>query len=554
MARSVDAKRKPVVLMVLDGLGIAPHNPGNAVTIGKTPNLNSIWKKYPHCYLEASGNSVGLPRGVNGNSEVGHISLGAGKIMFQEIARIDYEIEHGIFFKNETFLNAIQHAKSNQGKFHLMGLVSPGKVHSSMDHLYACLEFCKREGLKGEQVVIHAFTDGRDTAPKSAKTYLEELENKIKAIDVGRIASVIGRYYAMDRDNRWERTKLAYDMIVFGKGTKVTSWEEAIDNSYKNDITDEYVEAHVIHKDDKPVGMVEDGDSVMFFNYRADRAVQLSKGFESEKPIKGWPRILRKDVMFVGFSNYEKGFVMNRASEDTAVPGGEREMVAAYLKQELKKTEDGFPQLQVFPPEKVEYCLGKILSESGLSQLRITESEKFPHVTYFFNCRNKNPYEREDRLEIPSPKDVATYDLKPQMSTVEVTNKLVEKINASTYDFYLVNYACTDMVAHTGNLDASIQAVQYADLAMGKVIDATLRKGGSVVITSDHGNVEELVNLQTGEMDTEHSTNPVPFVLASNDYQGVELKKGFLADISPTLLALMGIDKPENMIGRNLLA
>jgi len=546
------AKIKPFVLIVLDGLGLAPDNIGNAVTRTKTPVLNSLWKQYPHCYLEASGNSVGLPRGVNGNSEVGHISLGAGKILFQEIARIDYEIEHGLFYKNETFKNAIEHVKANKGRFHLMGLASPGKVHSSMNHLYACLGFCKKEGLRGGDVLIHAFTDGRDTSPKSAFGYLEELESKAKNFGVGKIASVIGRYYAMDRDNRWDRTKKAYDLIVYGKGTQISDWREAIKLSYEQDITDEYILPHAIYEKGNPVGTVGPGDSVIFFNYRADRAVQLSKGFESRDPIKGWPRLKLENVMFVGFSNYEKGMVMNRAVEDVALPGGESQMVRELFREEIKKTAR-FPTLQVFPPERVEFCLGRILADSGLSQLRLTESEKFPHVTYFFNCRNKDPYMREDRLEIPSPKDVATYDLKPEMSSYQIADALIEKVNSGLYDFHLVNFASTDMVAHTGNMDASMQAVRVVDECLGKVTNAVLQKGGTVMVTSDHGNVEELVNLQTGGVDTEHSTNPVPFIIASNNYQVRDLTKGVLADISPTILSVLGIEKPEGMVGRNLL-
>ncbi|MBN2015329.1 2,3-bisphosphoglycerate-independent phosphoglycerate mutase [Candidatus Dojkabacteria bacterium] len=539
---------KPIVLIVLDGLGVAPPNPGNAVTQAKTPNLDNFWFKYPHCFLQASGTNVGLPSGVNGNSEVGHMGLGAGKVIFQEIARIDHEMETGIFYKNPTFTEAAQHVKNSGGKVHLMGLTSPGKVHSSMDHLYACVEFCKKSGLKN--VFIHAFTDGRDVPPKSAEKYLSELEKKTGKS--AKIASVIGRYFAMDRDERWERTQQAYDLIAYGKGTQVGDWKEALDSSYNQGDTDEYVKSYVIAKDGSPIATVTPGDAVIFFNYRADRAVQLAKAFEEEN-FSGWQKERIENVFFAGFSNYEKGMVMNRADEDTALPGGESEMVQKLFQEEMQKTDTGFPAKQIFPPEKVEYSLGRLISDAGLKQLRLTESEKFPHVTYFFNCRTKNPFTGEDRLEIPSPKEVKTYDEKPEMSSYEITDTLLKKIEEGVYDFILVNYASTDMVAHTGKLEASIKASEVVDECLGKIAAAVLAKGGEMLVTADHGNVEELVNLQTGEVDTEHSTNPVPFLYVSNNYETRELTTGILADIAPTVLAALGIQVPQTMTGRDLM-
>lgn len=543
---------KPLVLIIVDGLGLTTPNPGNAVTLAKTPNLNAFWKKYPHCNIRASGIYAGLPAGVNGNSEVGHMGIGAGKIVFQEIAKIDHEIDQKTFFTNPTFKSALEHIKNNNGKLHLMGLASPGKVHSSMKHLYACLEYCKKENIDGKKVFIHAFTDGRDVAPKSAERYLKEIEEAAKTIGIGQIASLVGRYWAMDRDNRWDRTQKAYELIVYGKGIQTENWQTAIQDSYKNQVTDEYLKPYVIIKNGQPLAAAAPGDAVIFFNYRADRAVQITKAFE-DKEFKNWDRLKLENIFFAGFSNYEKGIPMNRAAEDTAVPGGEREMISKLFAEEIKKTAQ-FPKNQIFPPERVEYSLGRMIADANLAQLRITESEKFPHVTYFFNCRQSGAFNREDRIEVPSPKEVATYDLKPEMSAPELTETLIQKVNENKYDFITVNFAQTDMVAHTGNLTASIKAVEVADECLGRIIQTTLSKGGAAIITSDHGNVEELTNLLTGAIDTEHSTNPVPFIYASNDFGPMNLKEGMLADIAPTILAQLQIEIPSNMIGRNLLS
>lgn len=545
-------RAKPIVLIILDGLGNAPDSDGNAVTQTPTPNLNKFWREYPHCQLKASGKDVGLPIGVQGNSEVGHIGLAAGRIVFQEIARIDYEIERGTFYNNKTFQEAVNHVKETNGNMHLMGLTSPGKVHSSMDHLYASLTYCANVGLNENQVFIHAFTDGRDTSPQSAMIYLEAIERECKTIGVGKIASVIGRYYAMDRDNNWKRTRLAYDLITSGKGSIVRRWQDAIEDSYKQNTTDEFINPYVIGRNDKPIAKVSSGDSIIFFNYRADRAVQLSKAFHYDKPIKAWPRRPINNLYFAGFSNYEKGIPMNRAKEDIAGPGGERGMVEQLFKAELAKTK-GFPEHQIFPLELIEKSLGKVISDAGLKQLRISESEKFPHVTYFFNCREKEAFRGEDRVKIPSPKDVATYDQKPEMSSYEITESVLKNIEGNKYDFILVNYANTDMVAHTGNLEASQKAVSVVDECIGNIVDAVLQKGGEVIITADHGNVEEMINLRTGDIDTEHSTNPVPFMYISKKMKEKELMEGILADIAPTILAALEIPKPTDMIGRNLL-
>jgi len=511
---------KPFVLMILDGLGVAPPGPGNAVTLANTPNLDKYWYRYPHCYLHASGSAVGLPSGTNGNSEVGHMNIGAGKVIFQELPRIDNAIENKTFFQNQVLLQATQHVKNTGGNLHIMGLVSRGRVHSSLTHAFACIELCKLQGIPGEKVFIHVITDGRDTPPKSAQTYIEEIEAECERQRVGRIASLIGRFYAMDRDERWDRTKLAYDLLVHGKGATFPNWKKALEKAYAQNEIDEYIEPKVIvDSNKKPLATVTSDDALIYFNYRPDRATQITKAFVLDD-FKGWERSKKvENIVYVGMNEYE----------------------------------DELPKLAAFPPEDVSLPLGRILSEAGMRQLRISESEKFPHVTYFINGGNEIPYQEEERIEIPSPRDVATYDKKPQMSIYEVTNILLSKIREQSYDFIISNFANPDMVAHTGVIDATVKAVEVTDKCVGKVVDSTLSFGGAVVITADHGNTEELINLQTGKVDTEHSTNPVPFIFIARDLQGRELHFGILGDIAPTILSVLGIQKPSSMTGRNLL-
>lgn len=511
---------KPVILLILDGLGVAPPGPGNAITLAKTQYLDKYWSKYPHCYLHASGSAVGLPSGTNGNSEVGHMNIGAGKVVFQELPRIDNAIENKTFFQNQQLIEATEHVKKTKGKLHLMGLVSRGKVHSSMEHAFACVEFCKIQGLTKDQLFIHVFTDGRDTPPKSAATYIEELESECQRHKIGQIASVIGRFFAMDRDERWDRLRLAYDLLTKGVGKPHKNWKEAIEDSYSINATDEYIEPRVIvDNNNQPLATVKPGDAIMFFNYRPDRAIQITKAF-TQDDFRGWQRGGKfENIVFVGMNEYE----------------------------------DNIPKLAAFPPEEISLPIGRIVSEAGMRQLRIAESEKFPHVTYFINGGNEIAYPAEDRIELPSPRDVATYDQKPEMSLNEVTNILTQKIREQTYDFIIANFANPDMVAHTGVLEAGIKAVQYTDICTGKVVDTVLMMGGALIIIADHGNAEEMINLQTGKVDTEHSTNPVPFMFISKEAEPRELSFGILADVAPTLLAIMGIQKPTTMTGRNLL-
>jgi 2,3-bisphosphoglycerate-independent phosphoglycerate mutase len=512
---------KPFILLILDGLGVAPPGPGNAITLSKTPNLDSYWFKYPHCYLHASGSAVGLPSGTNGNSEVGHMNIGAGKVVFQELPRIDNAIENETFYQNTAFLKAVNHIKKTGGKIHLIGLISRGRVHSALEHAFACIKLCKKQAISADKLFIHAFTDGRDTPPKSAYTYLDELEAECERNKIGKIVSIVGRFYAMDRDERWDRTKLAYELLTLGKGKYFKNWKEALENAYSTNESDEYIYPRVIlDGSNKPYGQIEANDSVIFFNYRPDRAIQLSKAF-IEKDFHSWERgSAIQNLLFVGMNEYEKG-----------IPG-----------------------LSAFPPEDIKLPLGRIISETGMRQLRISESEKFPHVTYFFNGGSNMPYNGEDRIEIPSPKDITTYDQKPEMSIQEVAKTITNKIRENTYDFIVANFANPDMVGHTGNLEAGIKAVEVTDKCTGILVDTTLFMGGSIIITSDHGNAEEMINLQTGKIDTEHSTNPVPFIFISRDIEPRELSLGILGDIAPTILAVLGIQKPSTMSGRNLLA
>jgi len=510
---------KPLVLISMDGVGVAPQGPGNAVVSANTPNLDKLWPSFPHTYLEASGLNVGLPAGTDGNSEVGHMTMGAGKVIFQNLPRIDNAIQNESFFQNQLIKEAFDHAKRNKTQVHLIGLVGNGVVHASTEHLLALIKFAVQEKMDPDKLFIHAFTDGRDSLNTAAIEILERIEAFCYQKHMGRIASIVGRAYAMDRNRNWARTKIAYDLLTEGKGQKVKNFRKAIQDFYKRNIYDEYLEPTcIVDVDDKPI-TVKEGDSVIFYNFRPDRAVQLTQAFEDEN-FTGFERKLIPDLFFVGMVDYE----------------------------------NGFPRRKAFPPEKVITPFTKVLSDLGLTQLRIAESEKFPHVTYFFNGQNKEIFPGETWLEVPSPKDVATYDQKPEMSQKWVAEIVVDKILKEDFDFILVNFAGPDMVAHTGNIDASIKAMEACDFAIGKIVDAALKKDGAVIITADHGNAEEMIDLQTGQPDTKHSTNPVPCVIAQKGLTGRELTVGGLSDVAPTMLRLMGLDIPAEMTGRDLLS
>ncbi|KXK27266.1 MAG: 2,3-bisphosphoglycerate-independent phosphoglycerate mutase [candidate division WS6 bacterium OLB20] len=507
---------KPVLMLFMDGVGVAPPSPGNAVSLAKTPNLDYLWPTFPHTYLHAAGLNVGLPHGVDGNSEVGHMNLGAGKVIFQELPRIDNAISSETFFKNQVLIDAFN--RSHDHNVHIMGLVGTGQVHSSFGHLIALLEMAQRVQANGDNVYVHIFTDGRDSKPQGVKKLLERLEVEMKRTGTGQIASLIGRYYAMDRDERWERTRKAYELIAEGKGTMVKNWKEALDNSYKQEKFDEYVEPYVIARGGEPMATVKPGDAVIFYNYRPDRAVQITRAFEDAN-FPGWERLPVKDLFFVGLSNYEKGF----------------------------------PKNQAFPPERITSHWVKCCQTTGFISYASLSLKKFPHVTYFLNGGNQIQYPGEDRIEVPSPRDVATYDQKPEMSTYIVTELIINKIKTGKYDLIMTNFANPDMVGHTGVLDGTIKAMEVVDECIGKLMNVILPMGGAIVITADHGNAEELIDLQSGNVDTKHSTNPVPLIVAKQGLDGRELSFGILADVAPTVLGLLGIQKPPEMTGRNLL-
>ncbi len=509
--------KKPTVLMILDGFGLNDKVEGNAVKQANTPVIDGIVKKYPCVKGYASGLAVGLPDGQMGNSEVGHLNMGAGRIVYQELTRITKAIEDGDFFTNEALLDAVENCKKNDSALHLFGLLSDGGVHSHNTHLYALLELAKRNGLT--KVYVHAFLDGRDTPPASGKDYLAELEAKMAEIGVGKIATISGRYYAMDRDSRWERVQTAYDAIVLGKGNKASSSAECIEKSYDDEKTDEFViPTCIVDSEGNPVGTVNDNDSVIFFNFRPDRAREITRTFCDDN-FNGFVREKYPTVKFVTFTEY-----------DVTI---ENKEIA-------------------FKPQKLTNTLGEYISSLGLKQLRTAETEKYAHVTFFFNGGVEEPNEGEDRLLVPSPK-VATYDLKPEMSAVEVTDGLVEKIESGVYDLIIVNYANPDMVGHTGIMSAAIKAVETVDTCIGRVLESLLKVDGQMFICADHGNSDQLVDYTTGEAFTAHTTNPVPFILV-NYKEGVGLKEGGkLADIAPTLLEMMGLPQPVEMTGESLL-
>ena len=508
--------KKPVMLMILDGFGIAPKSEGNAVALANKPNFDRLMEKYPNTQLKASGMAVGLPEGQMGNSEVGHLNIGAGRIVYQELTRITKSIADGEFYKNEALLKAMKNAKENNAALHLMGLLSDGGVHSHIDHLKGLLQFAKKEGL--QKVYVHAFMDGRDVPPSSGKDFIVKAEEMMKEIGVGEIATVSGRYYAMDRDNRWERIELAYNAMVLGKGETANSAVEAIENSYHDNKTDEFVLPCVVLNDGNPTATIKNGDSVVFFNFRPDRAREITRAI-NDKVFAGFNRETL-NLTFVTMTQYDK-------------------------------TLEGVEV--AFKPQTLSNTLGEYVSNKGLKQLRIAETEKYAHVTFFFNGGVEKENPGEDRKVIPSPK-VATYDLKPEMSAYEVTDELISRIDEDKYDMIILNYANPDMVGHTGIVEAAVKAIEAVDTCLGKVADKILEKDGTLFITADHGNAETEIDFSTGNPFTAHTTNPVPFIWVTNDTQGKKLHEGKLADIAPTMLTEMGLEVPEEMTGECLIA
>ena len=502
--------------MILDGFGLNDKHQANAVYEAKTPVIDGLMRDCPFVKGYASGLAVGLPDGQMGNSEVGHLNMGAGRIVYQELTRITKEIEDGDFFKNEALLKGIRNVKDNNSSLHLYGLLSDGGVHSHNTHLYGLLELAKREGV--EKVYVHCFMDGRDTAPTSGKGFIEELENKMKEIGVGEIASVMGRYYAMDRDNRWDREEKAYRALTLGEGNRAASALEAIQASYDADVTDEFVVPAVIEKDGKPVATVQDKDTIIFYNFRPDRAREITRAFCADD-FDGFDRGKRKEITYICFTEY-----------DVTIPNKE----VAFHKVELKNT------------------FGEYLAAHGKTQARIAETEKYAHVTFFFNGGVEEPNEGEDRILVNSPK-VATYDLKPEMSAYEVCDKLVEAIRSDKYDVIIINFANPDMVGHTGVEKAAIAAVEAVDTCVGRAVEALKEADGQMFLCADHGNAEQLIDYETGEPFTAHTTNPVPFILINYDPAYTLKEGGCLADIVPTLIEMMGMEQPKEMTGHSLL-
>ncbi len=510
-------KTRPNCIIIMDGYGINPQSIGNAIKCANSTNVDYLMDNYPCTLIGASGMDVGLPEGQMGNSEVGHLNMGAGRIVYQELTRITKSISDGDFFSNEEFLYAIDNAKKNGKKLHLYGLLSDGGVHSHISHLYALIKLAKMQGL--DNVYVHCFLDGRDVSPTSGADFIKDLQNEIDKIGFGTIASVGGRYYVMDRDNRWDRVQKAYDMMTLGQGEKTKNAESYVRSSYENGTTDEFVIPACVVKDGKPVGLIEKGDSIIFFNFRPDRARQITRAM-SQSEFDGFERKTGfLNPAYVCFTRYDASF------ENVKI---------------------------AFKPQVLTNTLGEYISSLGLSQLRIAETEKYAHVTFFFNGGVEKANDKEDRELIASPK-VATYDLQPEMSAVEVTERAIEKLDSEKYDVMILNFANCDMVGHTGDFNAAVKAVKVVDECVKKVVDKILSLGGLAIITADHGNADKMQE-EDGSPFTAHTTNKVPFIVVGNNVKDIKLREGgILADVAPTLLDLMEVKIPQEMSGKSLI-
>lgn len=531
----ITQKPNPIVLCILDGWGVSRDSPGNAITRANPINFNKLWFSYPHSLLVASGQAVGLPEGQVGNSEVGHLNLGAGRVVFQDLLRINNAIADGSFFENKSILEAASHTYKNKSNIHIMGLVGLGTVHSNVEHLYSILSILQKNKISPDRIFLHLFTDGRDSPPTSGKSIVSQINERLQKSNYGKIASIVGRFFAMDRDNRWDRIAKAYTCLT-GTGTvKARDPVTVLEKSYQNNITDEFVIPTIITDDSgTPLGRIDANDSIIFFNYRPDRARQLTKAFvledkvlqslkdHSGKKVEMFDRGKKvTNIFFVSLTRYEKMIPVSKVA---------------------------------FEPEGVIMPIARVFSERNLRQLHIAETEKYAHVTYFFNGGLEKPFQNEDRLLINSPK-VKSYTEKPEMSASEITTKLLENINSKSYSFIVVNFANADMVGHSGDIEATIKGVQAIDHHLG-IISKTLESiGGGMIITSDHGNAEEMINLRTGKIDTEHNLTPVPALFVFNELKGQnkQLPQGLLADIAPTILSALQIPKPSTMTGRSLL-
>lgn len=502
-------------LIILDGYAIRDEEFGNAVKQANTPNFDRYWNQFPHSQLTASGEAVGLPAGQMGNSEVGHLNIGAGRVVYQSLTRINLAIREGDFFDNEVLKDAVKKAKEKGKALHIFGLLSDGGIHSHIEHMKGTLKLAEQEGL--EQVFLHAFLDGRDVGQQSAKTYVKQAQEAMEEIGIGRMATISGRYYAMDRDNRWERVQKAYDAIAYGEGLTYQDPIQAIDDSYKQEVYDEFVEPVVLKDDDgQPIGKVEDEDSIIFFNFRPDRAIQLSRTFANDD-FDGYDRgeNAPKNLHFVSMTQYS-------------------DQVKSHI---------------AFPPNDLKNTIGEVLADNDMKQLRIAETEKYPHVTFFMSGGREAEFDGEERILIDSPK-VATYDLQPEMSAYEVTDALLAELDADKHNAILLNFANPDMVGHSGMLEPTIKAIEAVDECLGKIVDKIHEKGGHAIITADHGNSDEVTTLD-GDAMTAHTTNPVPVIVTK---EGVDLREGgILGDLSPTLLELLNVEQPQEMTGQSLI-
>ncbi|WP_146664084.1 2,3-bisphosphoglycerate-independent phosphoglycerate mutase [Anaerohalosphaera lusitana] len=516
-------EHKPYVVIIRDGWGYNP-NPDedkfNAIKQANTPVDDMLMKEYPHCVIHTSGEDVGLPDGTMGNSEVGHQNIGAGRVVYQDSVRITLSIKEKTFFENETLVEAVESAKENGGKLHLMGLCSDIGVHSLLGHLYALLELAKKRGL--EEVYLHAFMDGRDSPPTSGKEYMADIQKKMDEIGVGKVASMMGRFYGMDRDKRWERVQKAYDCLTLGKGNTAKTAQEAIEASYAADKTDEFVLPTIITgEDDKPTALVEDGDSVVFFNFRGDRPRELTRAFVEGDSFDGFEREKQPKVFYVCMTEY-----------DSSIPA----------------------EVAFKPERKMPNIAGEYFSKLGLTQFRCAETEKYAHVTFFFNGGREEPFEGEDRQIIPSPK-VETYDQQPEMSAYQVTDEILARLDSGKYDVVIMNYANPDMVGHTGVQEAAVKAAEVIDECVGKLLDKIKELGGSAIIMADHGNFECMYDTKNNMEHTAHTVGDVPCIVFDDRFKGRDMRKGGrLADVMPTLIDMMGLDKPEEMTGESLLA
>ena len=536
---------KPVVLLILDGWGIGPNNAGNAIMRANTPNMDKYWLSFPHTQLTASGEAVGLPRGEDGNTETGHLNIGAGHIVYQDLPRINMAIADGSFNNTVAFVNAVNHVKKHGSRLHIMGLIGAGGVHSNIEHLYALLNFCKLQQV--DTVYIHGFTDGRDSPPTSGITYVQQIMDTCKSLGIGKLASLMGRYYAMDRDKRWDRIETAYNTLTIANGAQVADPVAYLQEQYQAGVTDEFIEAaNILDEQNQPI-TIQDNDAVIFFNYRIDRPRELTRAFVMPDFEGG--------IVHEAFDPYTEKYENTNIQKQEHIETFQRQKKVNNLYfVTMTRYEENLPTDVAFPPQNIKNPLCKVISMNGLSSLRMSETEKERFVTFYMNGQQDVIYPGEDRVILPS-KGVKSYDLAPEMSTPEVASEMIDRIRQKKYDVIIANLCNGDMVGHTGNLDATIKACEILDEYVGKIVSEVYAQGGVVLITADHGNAEELINNQTGEVDTEHSIYPVPLLIIGPQYANkpIMLPSGILADVAPTLLKILGIPKPDTMTGRALI-